>query len=285
MTISEAFEVYRTDFIVFKNQSCRTEEAHNYVCRSLTSFLGDIPLADLTFAQVRDWKTDLDKGRTSETVRMYVIRLRVVLKYLRARGYDVLDPESIPVPNRQDKVPSFITCQEISKLLEANNVPRSCQINRTRNKAIISLLFSSGIRVSELCSLDKEDLHENSFTVVGKGGKARLCFFDDRTRQYVDSYLKLRKDGNPALFVSNENKLRITRGNVQFIFRCCARRTGIVCHPHTLRHSFATNLLRNNCNMRYVQELLGHASLQTTQMYTHVINEDLHRVYREHHKI
>lgn len=285
MNISQAFDVYCSDYIVFKNQSKRTEETNDYVKRSLVSFIGDIEIASLTFSHIRDWKNELSKTRTDETVRLYIVRVRVVLAFLLRRGYPVLDPDSIPVPKRTDKVPSFITKEEVWRLISSNDVPRSSIINRYRNKALISLLYCSGIRVSEICSLNKEDIKGNSFTVVGKGGKARLCFIDERTQELLGKYLARRSDGNPALFISAENKLRITKGNIQFIFRQCSQRTGIVCHPHTLRHSFATNLLQNNCNMRYVQELLGHSSLQTTQMYTHVINRDLQSVYEKFHTI
>lgn len=285
MKVSEAFDVYCSDYIVFKNQSKRTEEAHNYVKKSLVSFLGDMQIEELAFTHIRDWKNELSKTRTDETVRMYIIRVRVVLAYLQKRGFNVLEAESIPVPKRTDKVPSFIQKEDVAKLLLANDVPRSRRINRIRNKAIISLLYCSGIRVSELCALNKEDIKHNSFTVVGKGGKARLCFLDDRTIKFINEYLGARDDNQQALFVSDENKQRITKGNVQFIFRMCSKRSGILCHPHTLRHSFATNLLQNNCNMRYVQELLGHSSLQTTQMYTHVVNRDLEKVYAQFHTI
>lgn len=283
MLLSEAFEVYRTDFIVFKNQSKRTEEAHQLTKKLLINFLGDMPLSALTFAQVRDWKIDLEKTRTPETVRMYVIRLRVVLYFLHQRGEDCLDGSTIPVPQRTDKVPNFISKEEVIQLIKACNTSRGSRINKLRNQAIISLLYASGIRVSELCALNRDDLHDRSFTVVGKGGKARLCFYDGRTDRLINTYLNARRDAQAALFVSDTTKQRITKGNIQFIFRNCCKRTGINCHPHTLRHSFATNLLQNNCNMRYVQELLGHASLQTTQMYTHVVNRDLQAVYAQFH--
>jgi site-specific recombinase XerD len=154
--------------------------------------------------------------------------------------------------------------------------------------AIISMLYATGIRVSELCNLDRTDIKEqNSFTVVGKGGKARLCFFDDRTRCYLNAYLQLRSDDKEALFISTHNDLRITPGNIQEIFRRTWKRAGLSSpvHPHTLRHSFATNLLRNNANIRYVKDMLGHASLDTTMMYTHVVDEDLRRVYMAHHSV
>jgi integrase/recombinase XerD len=284
MTLHDAFELYRTDYIVFKNQSPRTEEAHNYVRNSLITFLGDIEIEDLEFKHIRDWKTSLEKTRSPDTVRTYIIRVRVVLAWLRASQHQVLSPDVIPVPKRVDKVPQFITKEEVCKLIDAAEVYRGCKINTLRNKAVISLLYCSGLRVSELCALNRGDIRGNTFTVVGKGGKARLCFVDERTSKFITEYLSMRKDGNQALFICSQNGLRITKGNIQFIFRTISKRSGIEgVHPHTMRHSFATNLLRNNCNLRYVQELLGHASLQTTQQYTHIVNYDLEQVYQKFH--
>jgi site-specific recombinase XerD len=204
--------------------------------------------------------------------------LRVVLRYLRSRGYNVLDPETIPIPQRNHKVPNFITSEEVTRLIAATS--------NLRNKAIVSLLYSSGIRVSELCALDRTDIHDdNTFTVVGKGGKARLCFIDKRTANLLSKYLTQRTDNNPSLFVGKYDTHRITSGNVQEIFRYLRKNSGIQCTPHTMRHSFATNLLRNNANMRYVQVMLGHESLQTTQMYSHVTDPDLQRIYAQYHTI
>lgn len=247
--------------------------------RSLLSFFGDREIESLSFPDIRDWKLNLDKTRSAETVRNYVIKLRVVLTYCEKTGIKVLNPNLIPVPKRTDKVPAFISHDDVTKLID------SCF--RLRAKTIISLLYASGVRVSELCNLDSSQIHDNTFTIVGKGGKARLCFFDERTKAYLDQYLAARKDNSPALFVSSQRPVRMTPTNIQLIIKSAAKRAGITTHvtPHTLRHSFATNLLRNNANIRYVQTMLGHSSLETTQMYTHVVDEDLRKIYREHHSI
>lgn len=290
MTISQAFEAYRQDIIVFQNQSKKTEENHMICCRALLVFFGDVDITSLNFAMVRDWKEELSKRRSAETVRNYIIKLRVVLDYLIKRGMPVLSPEQIPVPKRTDKVPHFIAKTDVAKLIQAVSQRKAGYQaeNRLRNQAIISMLYASGIRVTELCNLNRADLQEqNSFTVVGKGGKARLCFFDDRARCYLNAYFQVRHDDNPALFIQSQNGLRITAGNVQEIFRGAWKRAGLdrPVHPHTLRHSFATNLLRNNANIRYVQTLLGHSSLETTQMYTHVVDTDLRKAYNNFHTI
>lgn len=278
MTISEAFEAYR-QVCVFKNQSPKTEENLLVCKRALLAYFGNPPIRSLSFELIRMWKIELERLRTPETVRNYIIKLRVVLRYCMALGLPVTDPETIPVPQRTDKVPIFITESEVAKLIASTGT--------MRNKAIISLLYASGIRVSELCRLNKEDLNDDCFTVVGKGGKARLCFIDQRTTVYLTEYYNQRTDNQQAMFTGKYNCDRITCGNVQEIFRYARKKAGFTkpIHPHTMRHSFATNLLRNNANIRYVQTMLGHSSLSTTQMYTHVTDNDLKKIYRDHHTI
>lgn len=278
MLISDAFEMYRRDVIVFTNQSHKTEENHLICKRALISYAGDIDMSQLDFEAVRNWKEELSKSRSPQTVRNYIIKLRVVLAFLKYRGEECLDPAAVPVPQRVNQVPGFCTPGEVDRLIDATRA--------IRNKAIISLLYASGVRVSELCSLNRDSIKDRSFTVVGKGGKARLCFIDERTEIYLKLYMEYRNDNNPALFLSTQNKLRISSGNVQEIFRYARKRSGLEnAHPHTMRHSFATNLLRNNANMRYVQVMLGHESLQTTQLYSHVVDHDLQQVYRDFHTI
>ncbi len=244
--------------------------------RALINFFGDIEITSLTFEMVRDWKINLDKGRSQTTVRNYIIKLRVVLTHLRKKGYDVLDVDLIPIPKRAEKIPEFITKGQVQLLIDSTS--------RVKNKAIISLLYASGCRVGEICMLDRASIKEDSFAVRGKGNKVRLCFLDERTLKYLKQYLDSRTDNKAALFLTDAG-LRISPGVIQDTFKSVRKRSGLEVHPHTLRHSFATDLLRNNANMRYVQVLLGHASLQTTQMYTHVVDEDLRKVYNQYHTV
>lgn len=288
MIISQAFAAYSQDVIAFKGQSPKTEESHNVCRKKLLAYFGDIEINDLSFEMVRNWKLTLDKRVSTSTCREYIIRLRVVLLYLRMRGEPVLNPERIPVPKRPDRVPDFITKDDVQKLINCMLKPARGYplIARYRNAAVISILYASGIRVSECVHLNRNDIREDgTFTVVGKGKKARLCFIDPRTKELIKKYLSLRIDGSPAMFISPQNGLRMRDKGIQLVFRF-AREKGnftVPIHPHTLRHSFATNLLRNNANIRYVQTLLGHSSLETTQMYTHVVNEDLKKVYKKFH--
>lgn len=276
MTMTEAFESYRLDCIVFKNQSRKTEENHLVCLRSLKAYFGDIHIEQLTFEMVRKWKIHLDSKCSPATVRNYIIKLRVVLAYLRAQGRTTLDPDLIPVPKRVEKVPEYLTKEQVAVCIVGTK--------RIKNKAIVSFLYGSGVRISEMCALDRGQIRESRFTVIGKGGKPRLCFVDKRTEKLLGLYLATRTDNHPALFLTDAGA-RISPGVVQETFKSIRRSTGIEVSPHTLRHSFATDLLKNNANMRYVQAMLGHSSLQTTQVYTHVVDNDLEAVYKAHHKI
>lgn len=247
--------------------------------RSLIDFIGDIDVSVLTFPQIRNWKLNLDKTLTASSVRNYLGCLRMVIRYLHRKGENTIDPDLILLPKRDDKIPDFITPEQVQALVDC------CA--RVRSKAIVSLLYASGIRLSELISLNRSDMKGDTFTVIGKGNKARLCFYDERARNYLEAYLKGRKDNHPALFISTQQEIRMTPTNIQFILKAARHKADIteVVTPHVLRHSYATNLLRNNCNLRYVQTLLGHANISTTMRYTHVVDEDLRSVYANFHSV
>lgn len=293
MTLSEAFDLYRLDVIVYKNQSPKTEETHRIAEKLFISFAGDMPINELTFERVRNWKIWLDKGtngkpRSASTVREYIIRLRCVLRHMQRLGHETVNYEMIGIPKRPERVPEFLTPDQVTELIEIIGRPQRgySARNRLRNMAVVSLLYASGIRSAELCRLNRSDIRDDgTFTAFGKGNKSRLCFTDRRTHDLLERYLAIRDDNNPALFISDQNGLRLSKGTVQRIFEFARGKVDfeVPVHCHALRHSFATNLLRNNANMRYVQELLGHSSLTTTQMYTHVVNEDLKQIYAAYH--
>lgn len=291
MTLIEAFDLYRLDVIIYENQSSKTEETHLHTLKLLLQFVGNVQIEDLTFHQVRDWRMELGKTRDITTVREYLIRLRMVLRHLREEGHDVMLYTRVKLPPRpDDRIPAFLTKEQVTELLVVMSKPVRGypRIARLRNCAIISLFYASGIRAAELRGLNRLDLRtDGTFTVVGKGRKARLCFLDDRAKLYIDAYLKTRTDNNPALFIAEQTGLRLSKSGLQFIFARANRLVdfGAPIHPHTLRHSFATDLLRNNTNMRHVQAMLGHSSIQTTQMYTHVVDYDLRMVHQEKHTV
>lgn len=285
MKLSEAFDLYKEDYILFINQSNRTLEMHEFVRKNLLEFLSrkyardDMELADLSYAMVREWKSWLEKTRGQNTVRGYIIKLREVLGFCKKRNISCIDVDSIPVPKRKQTVPVFLTEQEVSRMITC-----ACNI---RSKFVISLLYASGIRLSELISLNQGQIVDKRFTVIGKGGKPRLCFIDDRTEFYMQEYLATRTDHCDALIVTYDHKTRMTATNVQLLVRNAAEKAGLnkKVTPHTLRHSYATNFLKNNGNMRYLAQSMGHASMDTTMMYAHVVDADLEAQYRKFHTI
>ena len=279
MRISEAFDTYRDDYLRIKNLSKRTEELHEGCKRLFLQVIPDKEIRELTLLDIRRWREWISKDRRANSVRVYVLRLRAVISYLNIRGVECLDARLIPIPKREATVPVYLTEAEVDAMI-------ACAYN-LRNAFVISLLYSSGIRLSELISLNRGQIVDRRFTVIGKGRKPRLCFIDERTEHLMDQYLKSRTDHADALIVSFENKARMTATNIQLLVRNSASRAGITkkVTPHTLRHSFATNFLRNNGNMRYLSAMLGHASLDTTMMYAHVVDYDLQKQYEKYHTI
>jgi site-specific recombinase XerD len=280
MLISEAFTAYATDVIAFRNQSRKTEEHHFVALKSLVGFVGDIPIEQLSFIHVRDWKLSMEGRKLSAiTIRGYLIKLRVVLAYLESQGHKIIPPAQIPLPKRIERVPEIVTPQQVEILIRSTR--------KARNKAIISMLYSTGLRVSELCSLNRIDVQEDYFTVVGKGGKSRICFIDKRSRRLLNRYLAKRSDNDPALFISPLLGARITPGGVQELFKYARKKAGFdfPVHPHTLRHSFATNLMSNGAHIYTIQRLMGHASLQTTEIYLHITDPQLEAEFKKHHSV
>lgn len=277
MLISEAFDSYKKNYMVIRHQSIRILESHELCKRTLIFCVGDKDMAELTIADVSKWVKQLQRRRCINTVRNYITRLRVVADYMALLGLPSIKAALIPIPKREATIPAFLTPSEVQAMIDrAYNV---------RNAFVISLLYSSGIRLSELIQLNRGQIYERSFTVIGKGKKPRLCFIDERTEQLMGQYLATRHDRSEALVISAQNKGRMTATNVQLLIRNSAERAGITKRvtPHTLRHSFATNFLRNNGNMRYLSTMLGHASLDTTMMYAHVVDNDLQDQYKKYH--
>lgn len=280
MKISQAFDLYYANYVAIRNQSRRIRETHDVAKRWLIQYLGDKEMEELTMDDIALWVREMKKTKCINTIRNYVTRLRVVCDYLALLGVPCIKTALIPIPKREATIPAFLTAQEVTKMID--------RAYNLRNALVISLFYSSGIRISELISLNRGQIVDRRFTVIGKGNKPRLCFIDERTEQLMDEYLATRDDSNDALIVSGLYKQRMTPTNVQLLVKNTAIRAGLGGRhitPHTLRHSFATNFLRNNGNMRYLGTMLGHSSLQTTMMYTHVVDVDLQRQYEKYHTI
>ncbi|MDP1690062.1 MAG: tyrosine-type recombinase/integrase [bacterium] len=258
-------------------------------------------VSDITEQNVREFRLWLNRqpGTKADSMKRrtqnyYMIALRAFLKFLRKRDIEAISPEKIELAKLPERQLDLITSAELERLMQA---PREAfakekdpdkALNYLRDSAILELLFSTGLRVSELCSLDSDiDLTRDELSVRGKGEKVRVVFLSPTAKESVRTYLKARKDMEEALFVDGRpNKLhRIIPRDVQRHLKAYVARAGItnVVTPHTLRHVFATDLLSNGADIRSVQQLLGHASINTTQIYTHITDSHLREIHKKFH--
>ena len=224
------------------------------------------------------------------TQNYHLIALRAFLKYLRKRGIASLAPERIELAKVPERSLDLISSQELERLMRA---PDGATEAGLRDRAILELLFSTGLRISELTglSIDDVDLSRDEFSVRGKGDKVRVVFLSESAKGALRSYLKARKDMEDALFVQygknakNAKDLRLSPRAIQLLLKRYAAKAGITkkVSPHVLRHSFATDLLSNGADLRSVQALLGHANIATTQVYTHVTDKHLREVHKKFH--
>jgi site-specific recombinase XerD len=232
------------------------------------------------------------------TQNYHLIALRVFLKYLARRSVPSLPPEKIELAKTAGRDLDLITDVELKRLIDMPNkekigAGKNDQVKILRDKAMLELFFSTGLRVSELCSLDRDtiNLSRDEFSIRGKGEKVRLVFLSDKARDAIKEYLAKRKDMDEALFISlseiNKTKGsdRLTPRSVERIIKKYAIKAGITkkVTPHTLRHSFATDLLQNGADIRSVQMMLGHSSVSTTQIYTHVTDKHLRDIHKKFH--
>lgn len=237
-----------------------------------------------------------DNGQTlsKNTQNYYLIALRAFLKYLARQEIKTLPAERIELAKVSGRSLDLITPEELKRLMDA---PSGTDLKSLRDKAIMELLFSTGLRVSELCSLTSDiDLNSDELSIRGKGGKVRVVFLSDDAKKYVRAYLSARKDMEDALFVrigieknKKEQKTmeasQMNRHSVERIIRHYAKKAGISkkVTPHVIRHCFATGLLGNGADLRSVQALLGHSSIVTTQIYTHVTDKHLRDIHKKFH--
>lgn len=282
MLISEAYDLYRKSEIIAGGLSNKTFESYFYGEKLAVKYFSDVDITSLTPADVRGFYDHLLSWQKPDTARCNIVCLRAVIKLCWRNGLPVINPDLIKVPKREKRVIQYLTEPEIDAFIEVVGQRRKgyAEINRLRNIAIVELLSATGLRVSELCRLNRDSIKERQFTVVGKSKSPRICFITKRAEQALESYLSARNDNNRALFVSNETGERITTGTVRRIFQnACNRSEFNGVHPHTIRHSFATTLLSHEVDIRYISDLMGHESLDTTKMYTHFTNPKLRSIY------
>lgn len=295
MTQAEQLVKEYLDYLeIEKNRARLTRAAY---ARYLTAFLAlaDIKtVRDITPERVRAFRLTLarraPRGHALKKVTQnyYLIALRTFLAFLIKRGHRVLAPDEIELPRVPMRDIDIMDAAELERLLAA---PAGTSLRELRNRAILETLFSTGLRLSELVRLDRYlDWERGEVTVRGKGEKLRVVFFSPEAKQCIRTYLAARTDIDQALFISitkmGQAIGRVSPRAVQRLIAFYARKAGISgkkVTPHALRHQFATDLLMNGADLRSVQELLGHASVTTTQIYTHLTNRALKEVHQAFH--
>jgi len=267
-------------------------------------FITSLPnktVEDLDLATIRKYRVFL-ANRVDEngitllkrvTQNYYVIALRSFLRFLIKNDFKTLEPSKIDLPKTESRSLKFLEKDQVDRLVTACDTSKEDGI---RDRAILELLFSTGLRVSELVGLnqDKINIERREFGVIGKGGRARVVFISDRAAEWVKRYLDKRQDVFKPLFIrysgvviedNGGEKMRLTARSVERIVKKYVRlaRIPVDASVHTLRHSFATDLLTNGADLRSVQEMLGHKNIATTQIYTHITNKQLRDVHHSFH--
>lgn len=298
------FAKAKTDFLEYmeieQNRSQKTIQNYDHYLTRLVDFAGDIQVTDIDNELIRKWRLWLNRLGTNTsdelgkiTQNYHLIALRSFLRFCAKRGIPALPPDKIDLARTVRKQVTFLNEQELERLFSEPDID---SIAGLRDRAILELLFSSGLRVSELVGLDRDhiNLKRREFMVRGKGQKDRPIFISTDAADWVQRYLDKRQDTSRPLFVrySGSKKVdlsgnfhRLTARSVQRIVARYALLAGITkrVSPHTLRHSFATNLLMNGADLRSVQAMLGHSNIATTQIYTHVTDTHLKSVHEKYH--
>lgn len=295
----------KTEFLEYleieQNRSQKTIANYDHYLTRLIDYAGDIPITDIDPELVRKWRLWLNRLGTNtsdelqkSTQNYHLIALRSFLKYCTKRDIKAMPADKIELARTARKQVTFLNPEELTRLF---NQPDNASLLGQRDRAILELLFSSGLRVSELVGLDRDHLNlkRKEFMVRGKGQKDRPIFISDQSAECIGKYLDTRQDNAKPLFIrySGQKKVdrsgdyqRLTARSVQRLIARYALLAGITKHvsPHTMRHSFATDLLMNGADLRSVQALLGHSNISTTQIYTHVTDPHLKAVHSKFHR-
>lgn len=284
-----------------RGRSINTIENYHFYLNRFADFAKVKSPAAINLDLIRKYRLWLNRevdsrgnGLKKSTQNYHLIALRSFLKYLAKRDINSLAPEKIELAKMPERQVDFLEGDDLERLLEAPLETKESKIIQLRDKAILEMLFSTGLRVSELSKLktDNVNLNKEEFTIRGKGDKLRVAFLSNQTKYWLKQYIDARKDMSPYLFVRHdkakgkEEPKNLTPRSIQRLIKKYTIAAGITkdVTPHTLRHSFATDLLLNGADIRSVQAMLGHASITTTQIYTHITNQQLREVYKSFHK-
>jgi site-specific recombinase XerD len=280
------------DLEIAQGRSQKTIENYDHYLRRFYDLLNIEQINDITMDAIREFRRHLnDKSQIALITQNYhLIALRQFLKYLARRDVPALAPEKIGLAKIGEREIDVLYPEEIDALLATlKNETRE----DLRDKAILHTLFATGLRISELVHLDRDDIRKDvrEIAVRGKGNKVRVVFLSEEAHAAIWEYVDKRTDMDPALFVRHkkggkQDELRLSARSIQRMMKKYAVQAGLTksITPHTLRHSFATDLLSNGADVRQVQQLLGHASITTTQIYTHLTDAHLRDVYERFHR-
>ena len=301
MKIHEALQRFLEYQEIEKGRSLKTVRNYRQYISKYIAFSKVEKTQDINAENIREFRLHLNrqpgikiKGQSSGTMKKrtqnyYLIALRMFLKYCLKQGLQVYSPEHIELAKTESRHIDHLDIHELKRMLEVAK-------KHPRNYAIMHMLFSTGLRVSELCSLNRDiDLSKEEMTIRGKGDKLRIVFLSPHARSSVSEYLNNRTDMDEALFVQagpqavkreEQNvSLRLSSRSMERLVKQIAIESGISkkVTPHTIRHSFATDLLRNGADIRSVQIMLGHSNIATTQIYTHITDKQLRDVHKKFH--
>ncbi len=284
-----------------RGRSLKTVENYDRYLKKFFDFSKIYSVSGIDDDLIRRYRLYLNhRGLKKRTQNYHLIALRNFLKYLAWRGVESLSPERILLAKAPERDLDLITVEELERLLGAPQTEVGLQgspksdfgkVKALRDRAILELLFSTGLRVSELTSLDRDsvDLAKDEFSIRGKGEKVRVVFLSPSAKKAIKDYLDKRQDMVEAMFVSHginsKESSRLTPRSIERILKYYAIKAGISkkVTPHILRHMFATDLLINGADLRSVQALLGHSSISTTQVYTHVTDKSLREIHKAFH--
>lgn len=293
-------------FIIFikseQNKSPLTVESYQNALDKFVNLAGIQTPQEINKAVIREYKAELHSFRTKQGNELSVRSknhnltvLRAFLRYLTAEEeLDVYPPDRVTLLKDEPRQVKTLNSEELERLLQE---PDTNELAGKRDKAILELFFSTGLRLTELKSLNRTDLNFSTreISVRGKRGKIRVVFLSPRAIEHIQVYTEARLDHLSPLFIQHKGnvtqelppgeKFRLSRISIYNLVKKYARQAGIMSNPspHTLRHSFATDLLRNGADLRSVQEMLGHKDVSTTQIYTHVTNPQLKKVHDQFH--
>ena len=301
MYLSELIMDFVESLEIERGRSQKTAENYHLYLERLVEFAGDIEVDKITSELIRKYRLWLNRFTNENdeplsliTQNYHLIALRSFLKYCSKRDISTLTPEKVELPKVTRRQVGFLTTEETERLINSVDTNTTPGI---RDRAILELLFSSGLRVSELTNLNRDhiNLKRGEFTVRGKGQKDRPVFVSPEATEWLATYLDTRTDRAVPLFIrysgfktgdDRGESFRLTPRSVQRLVERYAKLAGITKHvsPHTLRHSFATDLLMNGADLRSVQSMLGHSNIATTQVYTHVTDQHLKEVHEKFHR-